>query len=425
MSTLARRVARRLRDELIRGACLPRQARLLARGRIIPFLKPYWFAEEMEEGRRWAGGDRARDRADVEAMEADFLQALDLPGLAVATSSGRTALLLALRALRRARPGRDQVVLASYSCKGLLEPIVDAGLIPVFADIGADLNMSLATVTPHLGPRTLAVIVVHLGGKRADDTAPIVELTARHGGVAIEDVCQALGGRTDEAPWGGVAPLAIYSFALGKNLMATAGGVLVSRQFQREVGQEAEALGWEEPGAVAARFAHLLEMRGRDGLRLLASPGPLPRAAFVASYTSSRMSGLDAQLIRHQLRRLSEVLALRARNARVLHEALGGQNGLAVPAAAGHHVWTKFTVVAATAAAAHRIRTRLSAAGIETEDMYTPLHLREFARAFASGPLPLTERMAPGAFNLPVRPHLDLAQIGYVAAETRRALDDA
>ncbi len=424
MSTLPRRVARRLRDELIRGARLPRQASLLARGRLIPFLRPYWFTEEIEEGRRWTGSDPARDRADAEAMEAAFLETLGLPGLAVATSSGRTALRLAFRVLRRVRPDRDQVVIPSYCCKGLIEPILEAGLTPVFADIGPDLNVNLATVAPHLGRRTLAVVVVHLGGKRAGDTVELVELTARHGAVAVEDVCQALGGRTAEAAWGAVAPLAIFSFALGKNLMATAGGVLLSRQFQRETREEAESLGREEPAAARARFAYLLGMLQREGLRLLTTAGPPPRAALTASYTPSRMSGLDARLVLHQLRRLDDVLARRAANARAMASALEGLDGLTVPGATGHNVWTKFTVVA-TSADARRIRSGLAAAGIETEDMYTPLHQRDFAQAFADGSLPRTEQMAPGAFNLPVRPQLDAEHMAYVAAQTRLALADS
>jgi dTDP-4-amino-4,6-dideoxygalactose transaminase len=422
MTTLPRRVAGRLRDELVRGARLPRRAHLLARGRLITFLRPYWFTEEIEAGLGWAGGDPAQDRADVAATEAEFLHALGLPGLAVATSSGRTALLVGLRALRRGRPGRTEVVLPSYACKGLIEPVLDAGLIPMFADVGNDLNVSLATVAPLLGPRTLAAVVVHLGGKRSEDTAALVELTARHGGVAIEDVCQGLGGRTAGASWGAIAPMAIYSFALGKNLMATAGGVLVARQFQREVQEEADTLGWEDPPAVRSRFAYMLGMLRRDGLRLLRRAATPPRQALAASYTPSRMSGLDARLVRLQLGRLREVLARRAQHAAVLVAALDGAAGLGVPGRPGNNVWTKFTVVAASAAEALRIRRRLSRAGVETEDMYTPLHLRDFARAYARGTLPVTERLAPGAFNLPVRPQLDGAQMAYVAVQLRRAL---
>jgi dTDP-4-amino-4,6-dideoxygalactose transaminase len=166
----------------------------------------------------------------------------------------------------------------------------------------------------------------------------------------------------------------------------------------------------------------MLGMLRRDGLRLLARAVPPPRQALAASYTPSRMSGLDARLVHLQLGRLREVLARRAEHAGVLAAALDGAAALGVPGRPGNNVWTKFTVVAASAPEALHIRTRLSRAGVETEDMYTPLHLRDFGRAYARGSLPVTERLAPSAFNLPVRPQLDGAQVAYVGAQLRRAL---
>src|SRR3990172_2970755 len=206
-----------------------RNAYLLSRGCLIPFLRPFWMSEEVSAGLKWPLRSLSVNEIYAQDLEHLFMKATGQDGVAVATSSGRTALRVALRALSQDRPDRNEVVIPSYSCLALLDSVVECGLVPVFADIGHDLNVSEETVAPHIGEKTLAVVVVHLGGKFAKGVNEISDKAEKSGCVVIEDVCQALGGRNGAQHWGSTAPMAIYSFGLGKNLMATAGGMLVAR----------------------------------------------------------------------------------------------------------------------------------------------------------------------------------------------------
>jgi dTDP-4-amino-4,6-dideoxygalactose transaminase len=355
-------------------------------------------------------------------LENRFLDVTGLEGLAVATSSGRTALSLALRALKHDKPNRDQVIIPSYSCRGLLDPIIENGLTPVYADVGDDLDLTEATVISHLSTRTLAIVVVHLGGKYATEVEAIARRAEQNGIVLVEDLCQALGGRTRRSHWGASAPMTIYSFGLGKNLMATAGGMLVARIAHGSVQAEKERLACEKQSYPCARFSYVVEAHLRTGPAMVLAMPSMPVEAFQSSYGYNRISVLDAQLMNYQLQRIDEILSARKRNAHILLDALNGSSRLLVPGKDGASVWTKFITVADTAVHATRIRRVLHRAGIETETMYTPLHLVQAGEPFTESTLPVTERIYRRAFNLPVRPSIGSDQMAYIARTIQRAV---
>jgi dTDP-4-amino-4,6-dideoxygalactose transaminase len=391
------------------------QVRRSGPGRIA-FVEPYWGPEEIEERLREDGSE-----GDAREVASTFLSRLQHEGLTVATSSGRTALSVALRSLRQARPDRDHVILPTYSCRGVLDPIIQCGLRPVLVDTGADLNLEASSVTPHMSDRTLAVVVVHLGGAYAVEVDAIAEAAGRRGVAIIEDLCQALGGHDAEGYWGTDAPMAIYSFGLGKNITATAGGMLVARTCLSEVRRQAGKLKSEDPAAPHRRFDHILSAHHHAGVPRLTPPGQRPVDAYESAYGYHRMRSLDARLLHWQLQRMAGIVEARQRNAGLLLRALGGQSSITAPAAHLPHVWTKFTVLADSSGKARRLRALLARRGIETETMYTPLHLRDCGRGHQAAPLPVSESIWRRAFNLPVRPSLSDEEMQYIAYVTRRA----
>ena len=124
---------------------------------------------------------------------------------AVALANGTLALDVALKALG-VGPGDEVVVtprtfIASISC------VVNAGAVPVFADVEADSgNVSARTIAAVLSPRTKAVICVHLAGWPCD-MDPIMALTEAHGLKVIEDCAQAHGARYKGRSVGAIAGL--------------------------------------------------------------------------------------------------------------------------------------------------------------------------------------------------------------------------
>lgn len=139
---------------------------------------------------------------------------------AIALANGTLALDIALKALDIG-PGDEVVVtprtfIASVSC------VVNAGAIPVFADVDADSgNISAGTIARALTPRTKAVICVHLAGWPCD-MDPIMDLADRHGLKVIEDCAQAHGARYKGRSVGSIGHIGAWSFCQDK-IMTTAG----------------------------------------------------------------------------------------------------------------------------------------------------------------------------------------------------------
>jgi dTDP-4-amino-4,6-dideoxygalactose transaminase len=139
---------------------------------------------------------------------------------AVAVSNGTLALDLALKALGIS-PGDEVIVtprtfFASASC------IVNAGAIPVFADVDRDSqNITAETVKAVLTPRTRAIICVHLAGWPCD-MDPIMALAEQHGLFVIEDCAQAHGARYKGRMVGSIGHIGAWSFCQDK-IMTTGG----------------------------------------------------------------------------------------------------------------------------------------------------------------------------------------------------------
>jgi dTDP-4-amino-4,6-dideoxygalactose transaminase len=139
---------------------------------------------------------------------------------AVALANGTLALDLALKALGIG-PGDEVVVtprtfIASVSC------VVNAGAVPVFADVEADSgNISARTIAAALTPRTKAVICVHLAGWPCD-MDPIMALAEQHGLKVIEDCAQAHGAQYKGRSVGSIGHVGAWSFCQDK-IMTTGG----------------------------------------------------------------------------------------------------------------------------------------------------------------------------------------------------------
>lgn len=139
---------------------------------------------------------------------------------AVALSNGTLALDVALKALEIG-PGDEVIVtprtfIASISC------VVNAGAIPVFADVDRDSgNISAATIADRITDRTRAVIPVHLAGWPCDMDA-IMALAERNRLAVIEDCAQAHGAMVGERSVGTIGHVGAWSFCQDK-IMTTGG----------------------------------------------------------------------------------------------------------------------------------------------------------------------------------------------------------
>lgn len=145
--------------------------------------------------------------------------------------SGTFGIELAIRSLKL--PPDSEVILAGYDFPGNFRAIQDAGANVVLCDIQADNWVtSVEQISCATGPRTKAIIVSHLHGKRS----PIqqISLWAKENGLyLIEDACQepaipleASG--FNESLSGSCGDLSVISFGGSKVLSAGRGGAVMT-----------------------------------------------------------------------------------------------------------------------------------------------------------------------------------------------------
>ena len=232
---------------------------------------------------------------------------------AVALSNGTLALDVALKALGIG-PGDEVVVtprtfIASISC------VVNAGAVPVFADVEPDSgNISARTIAAVLTPRTRAVICVHLAGWPCD-MDPIMALAEQHGLKVIEDCAQAHGARYKGRPMGSIGHVGAWSFCQDK-IMTTGGegGMVTTND---------EAL-WRAMWSFkdhGKSYEAVYERQHPPGFRWLHE----------SFGTNWRMLEMQAVIGRIQLQRMSDWSAARARNAQAIWAACAEFAALRVP----------------------------------------------------------------------------------------------
>jgi len=331
---------------------------------------------------QFAQGERVREfeRAFASATGAEF---------AVATSSGTTALFLALLA-HGVGPG-DEVITSPLTFIATANAIVHAGAVPVFADVDESLGLSVAAVARLIGPRTRAVVPVHLHGNPCD-LPSLIELAARHGLAVIQDACQAVGAGVAGRRLG-THSTAVYSFYATKNLTTGEGGMVTTNDPQ-----------------VADLCA---------ALRHQAYAGP----AYVHDRVgyNFRMTELQAAIGLVQLGRLAAITARRRLIASYYDEAVGGRFARPATLPDGCHVYHQYTLrLAAENGCARqerdRLRASLAEAGVATGVYYpVPVHRQPAYERYAASSCPRAERASEDMFSIPVHHALSDAEVETVA----------
>jgi dTDP-4-amino-4,6-dideoxygalactose transaminase len=301
----------------------------------------------------------------------------------VAVSSGTAALHLAL--LAHGIGGGDEVVVPSFTFAATANAVRLTGAEPVFADIDlATFCLDPDAVAAAVGPRTAAILPVHLYGQPAD-MAALGAVASRHGLLMVEDAAQAHAAFDGLRPAGALGDLAAFSFYATKNMTTGEGGMVVT------------------PDPAVARRVRLLRNQGME--RSYENE--------VVGY-NLRMTDIAAAIGVVQLGRLAAFTAQRRANARVLDEAFAGHPSVSAPVVRSgvDHVYHQYTV---RSPERDGLQRHLTQRGIESRVFYpVPVHrLEPFATSKAD--LPATDRAVGEVLSVPVGPHLSPDEIAAVA----------
>lgn len=318
---------------------------------------------------------------EVEAFEKEIAALHSVPcGIGVA--SGTDALMLVWRAL--GLTAEDEVIVPSMTFLASGSSVRLAGAKPVFVDVEPDtLNIDVEAARAAITPRTRAILAVHLYGQCANVTE-LKKLADEAGVPLVEDCAQSIGATWDGKPCGSVGLAGTTSFYPSKNLGAPGEGGMI----------------WTKDEALAAR------------LRRLRNHGERVRYEHVEIGTNSRLSALNAAVLRIKLRALPKWTDVRRENACFYDGAfanLGPAIRLMRVDSRARHVYHQYSFFSNDR---DRLREHLTARGIENIVYYPiPLHRQPcFADlGFAEGRFPNTDMACREVLSIPVHAELSTA----------------
>ena len=144
---------------------------------------------------------------------------------ALVVSSGTGALICGLAGLGIG-PG-DEVIVPAYTWLASAGAVLSAGAIPVLAEVDETLALDPAEFERRIGPRTRAVIPVHMGGRPSNMEA-ITAIARKHKLYVVEDACQAIGATFKGRPVGSIGDVGAFSFNQFKAIACGEGGALLT-----------------------------------------------------------------------------------------------------------------------------------------------------------------------------------------------------
>ena len=191
---------------------------------MIPIARPLLGPEEQALVAETLASGSLAQGPRVRELEERFAAFVGIPH-AVATSSGTTALYLALLAAG-VGPG-DEVITVPFTFIASATSVLYTGARPIFVDVEpGSFNIDPTQVEAAITPRTRAVMPVSLYGQAAD--LPGIEAIAEGRGLAlIEDAAQSHGAAIDgrrSGSWG----QGVFSFYPTKNMTTGEGGMITT-----------------------------------------------------------------------------------------------------------------------------------------------------------------------------------------------------
>jgi dTDP-3-amino-3,4,6-trideoxy-alpha-D-glucose transaminase len=320
---------------------------------------------------------------EVAGFESEFAAASGA-GHAVGVGTGTDAIALILRALGIG--SGDEVITTPLSAAYSALAVMMAGARPVFADVDPSrLTLDPERVAAAVGPRTRAILPVHLYGQPADMTG-LERVASRHGLAIVEDCCQAHLATAGGKPVGTIGIAGAFSFYPTKNLGALGDG-----------------------GAVVTNDRALA-----DTIRRLRNGGQTDRYHHGTFGVNSRLDEMQAAILRSRLPRLAAWTARRRALAAAYRSALAGGPVDVPPEHDPGHVYHLFVVRAQSRAA---LQAQLAADGIETLVHY-PIPISRQAALAGTNPddCPEARRACDEVLSLPLHPGLTDDQAAEVVA---------
>jgi len=363
----------------------------------IPMDRPYIGEEEKQAVMAVLESGHLPQGPVVKEFEAHFADLCQTKH-AIATSSGTTALTVALMA-SGVEPN-DEVIIPPFSFVATATSVLSARATPVFVDIEPDtFNIDPTKIEDAITARTKAIMPVHLYGHPANMEA-IKAIADKHDLALIEDAAQAHGAEIDGQPVGGWG-MAGFSLYASKNMMSGEGGMVTTND--DDLAEKARMI---RNHGMSQRYYH--ELVGFN----------------------FRLTDVMAAIGVEQSKRLTEWNAKRRANAHYYSENL---EGVKVPQVRDGYTsaWHQYTITLPEGADRDGLKQELQRRGIGAQVFYPlPIHCQPVfrdARSTCETPcvhgfnrdcpdLPVSINLTYRVLSLPVNPFINVDERDYIVA---------
>jgi dTDP-4-amino-4,6-dideoxygalactose transaminase len=295
-------------------------------------------------------------------------------------ANGTDSLQLAMMSLGL-EPG-DEVIVPSFTYVATAEVIGLLQLKPIIVDVDPiHFNITRVNIEQAIGPKTKAIVPVHLFGQCAD-MEPILAL-------AIGAVYTFSNGAKKQA--GTMGHIGCTSFFPSKNLGCYGDG-----------------------GAIYTHDPVLAER-----IKMLANHGQVKKYVHKYIGVNSRLDTIQAAVLDIKLKYLNQYITARIAAADLYDDLLTGIDGLQVPRRSENstHVFHQYTLVIGNGKR-DALKQHLEVAGIPAMVYYpVPLNEQEAFSAIGSvvGPLYETKRLCNSVLSLPMHTELTEKQQVFIA----------
>ena len=201
--------------------------------------------------RQWKKGNA------LKALESGFKQFLGVKH-AFTFVSGRTSFWAILKSLNLDK--KDEVLIQSFTCNAVVNPILNLGIKPIFIDISQEtLNLDINDLNKKLSSKSKVVVVQHTFGLPAD-MDKVSEICKNNNLILIEDCAHSLGAEYNGKKIGTFGKVSFFSFGRDKVISSVSGGMAVTndKEIAKEIKKIHNELKYPSLIWIKKNFAYLL-----------------------------------------------------------------------------------------------------------------------------------------------------------------------
>ncbi len=333
----------------------------------------------------------------VKEFEKRFAEFLKVP-YALSTSNGTTALHLALTVMNIGKG--DEVIVPDFTFAASINSIIYTGAKPILIDVNKEsFNIDISLIEGKITPRTKAIMPVHLYGNPCE-MDEILSLAKKYKLKIIEDAAESFGSEYKGIKTGTIGDIGCFSFFGNKTITTGEGGMIVFKD--EELYNKA---------------------------KILRDHGMLPEKRYWHQYVgyNYRMTNMQAAVGVAQLEKAEEIIEKKIKIGKMYRRVLENIPGIKLvedKPDISNTYWL-FSIITEKEMGwdKNKIQQKLLDNGIETRNLFYPLHIMPPYKKFLSHceKFPVSEYLSENGFSLPSSTLInetDIMEIAKIISET-------